>query len=742
MVHSPSGEGIEIATSLHRASRSCLDSSAVRWAVAALILTTPAAFGIDLTVDWRDTEQTGRTLERTFTTHWQRESITVRQPVRLFESDLRLDLGFRASRETAGGDASGVNLESERESWRPDATLSWQIRGLNIGLKGNYSERTATGATGLSPETTAYQYGGWANAQLSDRTRLSSSIDHTASEDRDAFALVTENRQTSGFLTFEHGINEDWRFDYRFAGLDSDLVTRNASRRQYSNGFQLRGAQSHFNDRLDATFRMHSQFFTQKRQSGGGETTSLRIPLSSGVLLDDTPEIHDPLEEEVQIASGLSDGDRETSTSIDIGDDAPAVREFGGDYRNLRLDFGNSEEFRSALLFVDDRLVTPEFFEWRVFVTDDPEGREWHELGPGDVQISWREWAELLNGWEFEFARGVSGRWLKFVDVKRGVTIPHLSPTELEVYVAESEELVQREENSQDHDAAVSLGYDLTPRVRIGAQSMVGRRTFEDPQRNLIEMSHGLYSNWTGDKYRLGGRVTSHRITSRARRNTNVNTWQLNAARLRTRTFDSIASWTLTDDNSGDFDRQTQSWALVSNWRTAPRLRIRQRLSHGRRRDRQLDDRSKSWSMSHAIRAAPYPYLRVDLDRTDRWVDREVGSGFRNFSDTGAGFTWNPLPLVSLSADAKIHVQEQSSWTSRQGIVWSPLPDGVLELRFSSNGYYDSRERIWRVGGGVASEWRPRAGLLIEGSINAQRYRVEGVMNSPVSTQVHVSWTL
>ena len=40
------------------------------------------------------------------------------------------------------------------------------------------------------------------------------------------------------------------------------------------------------------------------------------------------------------VVPALFDRDRVTATSINLGDSAPVVREFGGDYRNLQFDFG------------------------------------------------------------------------------------------------------------------------------------------------------------------------------------------------------------------------------------------------------------------------------------------------------------------------------------------------------------------------------------------------------------------
>ena len=712
-------------------------------ALATLLILLPgSAAAVDVTLNWRDSHQTGRTEESTFAARWRRESLIARQAIRPLESHLLLDLNFRAQRETSGSDATGVDVESEREIWQPDASLAWRTRRLTVGVKGNRLEQRATGAIASSPEATRIQYGAWLEAKPAERTRFSSNWVHTTSEDRDAFDVTTETRQSSGFVNVEHGLSEDWRFDYNFSGVSSDLTARSTNRRQYTHGFQIQGDPSFLDERLDTSFRLHSRLFTQKIDSGGDELTVLRTPLRVGLLLDDTPEVHDPLEEEVTPIGGLADGDRETLTILDIGDDAPVVREFGGDYRNVRYDFGENEEFASALLFVNERLIDPALVEWRVYVSDDPEGAQWEEVGPERASVRWREWATILQGWEVTFVEGVSGRYLKLVDVKRGETVPHLFLTELEVYVRDLEALTKTEEDSQSHEFETTLGYDLTPSVRLGWRSRVGRRMFEDSLRDLDELDNGFTTTWTGGRYRLSGGWANQRVASDLRRNTDVTTWQASAARLRTDSFGSKLSWSLTDDNSGDFDRVTQSIALNSTWRAAPRLTLTQGLSHGWRHDRVLDDRSRSWSVSHRLRSTPWTTFSLDLDRSDRWVDVEAGTGFQNFSDSGAQASWTPVSQVTVAADARYYERRTTDWTSRQSVTWSPLTDGDVTLRLSGTGYRDSRDDVWRIGAGVLSEWRVRPGLRAMASVDTQRYRLRGIDNTPVGTQVHISWTL
>ena len=93
----------------------------------------------------------------------------------------------------------------------------------------------------------------------------------------------------------------------------------------------------------------------------------------------DTPEEFDPLEEPPLPVPELYDLNRDAATIVNIGDNAPVGREYGGDYRNIVFDFGTGEDLISGFLFLDRELVFPypNFFEWLIYVSNDPEGRRW-----------------------------------------------------------------------------------------------------------------------------------------------------------------------------------------------------------------------------------------------------------------------------------------------------------------------------------------------------------------------------
>jgi hypothetical protein len=466
-----------------------------------------------------------------------------------------------------------------------------------------------------------------------------------------------------------------------------------------------------------------------------------QTPLSSTITLDDTPESHDPLEDDPQSVTGLSDEDLETPTTINLGDSAPPVREFGGDYRNIRYDFGDLTLFDSARLYVDRRLQNPELFRWRIFITDDPDGRLWVELGADQAAASYGEWGSVLQGWEITFSEDVPGRFLKLVDVKLGNTGPDLFVTELVVFVRESTDAEERREDSQDHSLDATLAYAVAPTMRVGYDGHVRRRVFGREDRDVDEANHGVHAGWAPGSYSLTGRADLHTVSSERTQNTDARSYQLALAR-RWSTIQSTMGWNRTDDRSGDRDRTTDSYTLSSNWQAAPGLRLTQQISHGYRRDRELDTRSKSISLSHRVHSVPFATLRVELQRADRWVDNESGSGFQGYHDSEFYLSWFPVPLISISSRLRYEERaDTEEWTARQFLTWSPLREGRIEPTFSANSYYDSRADAWQYGGQLSVLWQVRPGLRAEGDAQLQKLEIAGRESTPLGTNIQLTWS-
>jgi hypothetical protein len=357
------------------------------------------------------------------------------------------------------------------------------------------------------------------------------------------------------------------------------------------------------------------------------------------------------------------------------------------------------------------------------------------------VNVQYREWGTVLQGWEVEFAAGVSGRYFKMVDIKLGSTVPDLFVTELEVYRREVTEVVETTERSQNHRLDGRIAYDITSHLRVGYQTSLRKRVFDEEGRDLDEMSHGFTSRYALGAFLLSGRYAIHTLSSKSRRNTDVREYQLSAAQGLGRRFSNTLSWSRSEDRSGDLDRTTDALSLATTWKAAQRLRINQRVSYGLRMDDALDTKSTSVSLISSVNGQPIRSLTVGLDRTDRWVSREAGAGFEPFNDTRLNVLWSPFPLISLSSFVNYQVRETEEWNTAQFLRWSPLPGGSVEMTFSGNHFYDSRSENSRLGVGALVKWRPRARLIVEGNVEVQRFKVAGNTDNPVSTNVHILWS-
>lgn len=726
----------ELRTSLARTTAALL-------AATALGSSAPAA-AVQATVDFQDSRQTARTETETFESSWRRSTLTLQQAFPV-PRPLSFDLRFWALRETTGSEAQGTTLESSKRSYQPEATLSFRIPRFQMGVRGSWFERTAEGATALPPETRRDQQGSWLDAQVTSSSQLSLNVSRTHSDDDPVAsgAPGREQEERTGFFRARQSLPKTWRFEYLASGTSSDLNVDESKRTFLSQGFELQGNPDLLGGRLRTYVRARTLLLDQEIEIGPrGDPEIYRAPRDGTVALDDTPETLDPLEDDPVPVPELFDRDRVTRTPVNLGSAATVVREFGGDYRNLAYDFGDPEPLSSAFLYVDRRPPNPELYAWRVFVTDDPDGRLWEELGSDRAQVTYVEIGAVVQGWQVTMRDDVTARFFKIVDVKLGPADPDLWVTELEVFVRSDDAAAVQQEDSRDHRLEGRLAYDVTEEVEVGYETRLRTRRYDDEGRNVDDMDQGFLSRWSRGKYVVAGRVDLQQVDARNnRRNTDVMAYQLSATRLRSERLSGSLTWNRTVDTSAGRDRTTDTYAVDSSWRGAPGLRLTQRLSHGRRRDDVADRRGSSISVSHRVEATPVRTLTCELERTDRWVDEELGSGFARFSDTVAEAAWTPVPLVSATSEFRYQERGDDDWTTRQSVVWTPFPRGNLRPTLAADSYYDSRFRSWEPGVSVSLKWFVRRGLLAEGRVGVRRYEIAGEETLPLETRVHVNWS-
>ncbi len=708
------------------------------------VVATPPARAVQATVDLQENRQTARTDAATFESRWRRSSLSLQQGF-LLARPLFLDLRFWAIRETTGSDATGVTEESRKRSIQPEGTLRFRTQRFQAGLRGSWYERTAEGATALPPETRRDQQASWLDAQLTATTQLSLNASRTHAEDDPAAPgdVARDQEERTGFLRARQALPGSWDFEYVASRTSSDLNVDDTKRTFLSQGFELVGSPDFADGRLRTYVRARTLLLDQTTETGAGAADELyRAPLEATLVLDDTPETLDPLEDAPVPVPELFDRNRDARTPINLGSAASVVREFGGDFRNLAFDFGDATPLSSAFLHVDRRPPNPELYVWRVFVTDDPEGRLWEELGAGRVQVDYAEIGTVVQGWQVTFRGDVAARFVKLVDEKLGPAEPELYVTELEVFVPAGGTGGTREEDSQDYRLEGRAAYDLTPEVEVGYETRLRARRFDDDGRDVEDMDHGFRSRWARGKYVVAGRVDLRRVDARNnRRNTDVTSYQLAATRLRSERLSGSLTWNRSVDTSAGRDLTTDTYALDSSFRAAPALRLTQRLSHGRRQDRGADREGSSVAVSHRVEATPVRTFTFEAERTDRWVDAELGSGFSRFSDTVAEAAWTPVPLVGVSADFRYQERGADDWNTREAVTWTPFPRGNLRPTFAVDSYYDSRVGSWEPGASAAVKWFVRRGLLAEGRVGVRRYEIAGEETLPVDTRVHVNWS-
>lgn len=708
-------------------------------ALAVVLGWLPAGtgFALDGGVDVRSSRQTNQVDGLTFDTNSLRQMVYARQAVLLAPS-LTLDADARLTRDLAGSDFSQQAQDTERNSTFGAVRLGYRVKSTLLGVSGSWLEQRETFPPSLARDLSRGDYQLWLKSGFRNGPSVRATAAQRDSRREASFTETVRNRERYGSLASEYtsGIGE---FRYRLSVLaNSDRDGRGQT--QWANMFEYGRALRLADDKVSATVRLRSSFFDQSSRSAeAGETRILLAPLAGGVRLDDTPEIQDPLEPAPVSVPGLYDRDRETPTEINLGDSAPPVRDYGGDYRNIQFDFGDDKELDSAVLYVDSRLLHPELYRWRVFVSDDPEGLQWEELDAGRVSVDYRDWDTGEQGWAVTLAGAVSARFFKMVDVKLGSTVPDLFVTELEVYAREAARETRNAFHAQDHRFDGHLAYDATSRLRFIYDTTLRERR-QETGGDLSERDHGLTSQWTSGKTVLSGRIQSNRTSRAGGRNTEFRSYQLAAAHGGGTALATQVTWNRAEDDLGDRNRTTNAVSAGADWRAAPRLRVRERVAYATRSDPAVSSAARSITVVTGVESRPLTPLTVNVDHSRRWVDREAGTGFQAFSETTFRVDWIPVPRISISNQAKLYLRDRSDWNVRSLASWTLLDTGVLELGVTGNSFRDTRRDAVQQGVSATARWRPRSRVVLDGGIGWERLKTAGNVETPVATNLHAAW--
>jgi hypothetical protein len=711
-------------------------------AVLGCVCLSPAtARALDGRVDLWLVDQSGGAGLTAYETRTFDETYSIGQRLRLSRGlDLTTDLTAR--RQWLESDVDRVETRSHLETLIPTFGLTYASRRWRAGLNGQASRRDDFFSDGM---TRRDEYGNvefWVHQnlrwlllevrlrELATRRRSLSFPDRDVREDQQEFnAELNPARNQQLRYQFSRQGQTDRTTGHELNYLSHDVRWRS----------QIDFAERRGRLLVDANVGT----FDQRTFDPGSGVVVLVPPLSASVALDGTPEIQDTLEPDPVPVAALIDNDRDTPTTINIGDNASVVRQFGGDYRNIGLDFGEPESFTEMILYVDRDVRFPELIEWLVYVSDDPEGRDWGQrLPPGSYAMVYERFENARQGWRLTFSQALTHRFVKVVDVKRGATEADLFVTELEVYRPapdgqDSEfksDLVRRRLDGE-------LDYEVVRHLELSYATELQDRNFDGEGRDSESATHRLGLDWRPGGWWFAAHVQTYRVTNDGGFNTDSRGQQAAVGTDPARSFYGRLSWARLDDRSYINQDVTNSYAANATWRLAPLLTLDQTVSYGVRVGRDDLADSKSWVTVTDLRGMPWPNLDVALRRSDRWVSQAAGVGFTTYNDTELTTNWTPVRLVTLASEIEYEERDVSSWVVRNTLSWTPLPGGSAALRLYGFDYRDTRTDFAQRGGGWNLTLKARTSLRLDGGQEWTRLEQGDQSNSPTMWHARGTWT-
>jgi len=702
-------------------------------------LTPPAASAFDGLLAARGNHQEGRAGTYAYTSDQLFLNSSIEERLRLAKG-LGLRLAYLATWEQRSNDVRGSGSEFDQWLGRPQASLNYSTSNWRFGWSW-YAMRSEQRTDGLR----LYRDDRFDNSLYAGFELGRGNVEgrwQGGAIDRLEIDGKRRNRDELWSLTSQYRLTESDQIQYGYARSSSDAETFGTENIYERHNLQLQGSRRFADRRGQVGWSARTSWFRQRtvRDVAGG--LEYIEPFWSGYRLDDTPEFRDPLESEPASIAVLADNNRDASTGINIGDSATVVREFGGDFCNLILDFGDVVEMSFGRLYIDTRPAVPELFLWQVYLNDDPDGREWGApLADDEVSVVYREWADGRQGWEIRFDVPVSGRRIKLVDTKLGVTEPEIYVTEFEIYREESATQDESAITSRRHRLSGSLGYEFSPDVQVDYGLSIDLRRFETGERNTTGIGQNLGIDWLRGGWIISGGYQDSRRYREGRTDTEVNSQTLSLMQRQRNDFTMRYALGRSQDLSHGRDLETYNATADGTWQAAPRLTASQRVTYGYRADRENDITAHSWALISRIRSSPRSGLRVDVTRRDRWVSREAGYGFMNFNDTEGLIAWSLTRNITASSRIRYQVREEGEWVLRHFFSWSPLPGGNLQMRFHVNGYRDTRNDSSQIGQGVALTWQPRPRLFLEGGYNVSEYHQAELESSPQNLNFRGTWS-
>jgi hypothetical protein len=673
---------------------------------------TTASLAVDGRADVRASRQSGRAGALNYTTESLWENYSLDQRFQLARSTL-FQIRYSLQRDNLWSRTGVISSEARKETQVPFMALTYRGRRFRAGLTGNGIRRD-TFIPGIDTRrdenltTTAWARTDIGPAELSGRyldtqTERSQGVEHN------------ETRNSVLGFVARVAITDDDNIRYSVNHSRNKVITLGVEANYLSNILEYKGSHRFAQDRGRFNLSAIVSRFDQTNTYSIAGTREYISPIWGGLLLDDTPETHDPLEPDPVQESLLHDNDLDTPTVINIGSAASVVREFGGDYRNIILDIGDPTEIDSITLHIDSQLDFPALIRWQVYVTNDPEGRDWGQaLTPGVVTVGYKEWELGRQGWEVRFANPLTTRRVKLVNEKLGDTEPNILITEMELFSPPDAAKSKTESALTRYRLTGEVRYDILTNLEVNYRADVYEHRSEGVERNLSGSLHQAGSVWRPADWDVSGYVQTSSLEGTTRFTTDANAQFLSVGRRFNRKINSRISWKRREDNSHTLNYTTHDVNLDFNWRIAPRLTFNQKAGRGMRSDHLSTRDTGSWALISTIRSYPIQTLSVNLKHVDRWVDQDAGSGFTAFSNTELLTQWAILPLVAYENQMIYQRRDKSDWSARHQLAWNPIPGGTAEMSFYVSDFRDTRIDIKQKSVGGHVDWKVRPNTRME----------------------------
>ena len=705
----------------------------------SLLLVPSTGFALDGLVELRGSHQEGRAGVEAYETDTLWQIFTLGQSVD-FSRQLLLRVNANARRDRLWGKNQFESASNDKKFLSPNFNLSYHDPTYRFSLNGR-ALRTDQVRTGLPDQRDEhFDIGLWGTANY-DWLKLEANAQEAASW-RYAAGNNRENRDHQASFLSQVNVSQQDEIRYKFSRTKQDLVNLNTASTFVTNVLQYRG--EHFFDQQRGEFNIYALYNNFQQTDHVDDLVGLQyvLPVYAGYVLDDTPDYLDPLEGEPIEVPDLYDRDLDSATEINIGDNAVPVRDYGGDYRNILLDFGDTQEMNTLILYVDRLLRFPTLMNWALYVSDSADGRDWGTvLSPATYTINYFEYETGRQGWVVQFETPINHRRIKMVNSKLGPTEPDIFITEFELYQTSVNATPDRKSKTIRKRLEGDVGYYIVPQLRVRYAGTINQQEYDSQDRGLEGISNLLGADWRFSNWNLSGQYNTYTLSGPTRQDTDTRTKSLSLARDRDTAVFGRLSWVQTVDSSFSARYSTSSLLADVSWRIAPRLTFNQKVNYSVRSGLDVNTKSDSWALISEIRSNPKPNMYLDLRYSDRWVTEVLGTGFSNFTDAEANGSWAIFPYLTYVGQVVYQMRNRTDWLFRNSLSWAPLPGGSMLLQFHVRDHQDTRTDYMRRGGGASLTWKPRPRLNLSGGVAKYYEKVRDERGYPVSYEFRGYWT-